>query len=342
MKHLLWAVVLISLLFACSTEKQQPPFAKESDQYKFFQSLADSLQMKALNPDKPATLVTTKIFKVNTFDIMPGIYSRFGRYKNNVSRVPKDQLKNTLIQGAQNEADKRLLLNKAKAEGIAVADSAVNAELEEIYSRRGGKENFQKFIEQQGFTLAFVEDDIRSQMTIQKFLEEVLEKTIVVSDQDLQEAYQEDKSANVRHILFLTQGKTEEQKAEVRKKAEEVLARAKNNEDFGQLAAEFSEDPGSKDRGGLYENVTHGRMVKEFEEASFNLPIGVVSDLVETVYGYHILKVESRQKETLPFEEVKDQLERSLERSKRRDAYNNLLEELKKQNNYKEQFEILG
>lgn len=78
-------------------------------------------------------------------------------------------------------------------------------------------------------------------------------------------------------------------------KAEEVLARVKNGEDFGALAKEFSEDPGSKDRGGQYENVRLGQMVKPFEDAAMSVQPGeVVPTLVETDFGFHIIKLESK------------------------------------------------
>lgn len=86
-----------------------------------------------------------------------------------------------------------------------------------------------------------------------------------------------------------------------RAKADEILARAKNGEDFATLANEFSEDPGNnagedgKKRGGLYENVRLGMMVKPFEEAALALEPGQVSQgLVETDFGYHIVKLEKK------------------------------------------------
>lgn len=87
--------------------------------------------------------------------------------------------------------------------------------------------------------------------------------------------------------------------SKVKEKAEGVLARAKSGEDFGKLAKEFSEDPGSKDKGGLYENVKKGQMVPEFEAAALALENGKVAEnLVESSYGYHIIKLENKSGET--------------------------------------------
>lgn len=81
-----------------------------------------------------------------------------------------------------------------------------------------------------------------------------------------------------------------------RAKAEEVLSRAKAGEDFGKLAKEFSEDPGSKDKGGLYENVTvNSGFDKNFEAAALALEPGQISpNLVETPFGFHIIKLEKK------------------------------------------------
>ncbi len=89
---------------------------------------------------------------------------------------------------------------------------------------------------------------------------------------------------------------TKEKKA----KAEEILDRAKNGDDFAKLADEFSEDPGNKDaegkpQGGIYKDVTKGKMVPAFEQAALALEPGQIApELVETDYGYHIIKLERK------------------------------------------------
>ncbi|MEO5858214.1 MAG: peptidylprolyl isomerase [Pyrinomonadaceae bacterium] len=79
-------------------------------------------------------------------------------------------------------------------------------------------------------------------------------------------------------------------------KAEEILNRVKGGEDFAAVAKETSEDPGSKDKGGLYEDVRMGQMVKPFEDAAMSVQPGeIVPTLVETDFGYHIIKLESKK-----------------------------------------------
>ena len=98
---------------------------------------------------------------------------------------------------------------------------------------------------------------------------------------------------NSRHILFSTKDLDEEATEQVRIKAEDVLKRVLNGEDFATLAGQFSEDPGSKNNGGLYENIEKGNFVSEYQEAALSLNPGeVYPQLVKSAHGYHIIKLE--------------------------------------------------
>lgn len=86
--------------------------------------------------------------------------------------------------------------------------------------------------------------------------------------------------------------------------AAQVLARAKKGEDFAALALEYSQDPGSKDRGGEYDYFPKGQMVKPFEDACFNNAPGSVVGPVETDFGYHIIKVSDKISEEIKYSEI--------------------------------------
>jgi len=72
--------------------------------------------------------------------------------------------------------------------------------------------------------------------------------------------------------------------------AEKVLERAKAGDDFSRLAVDYSDEPGAAQRGGSLGRFGHGQMVRAFEDAAFALEVGGVSDIVETSFGYHVIK----------------------------------------------------
>jgi peptidyl-prolyl cis-trans isomerase D len=143
-----------------------------------------------------------------------------------------------------------------------------------------------------------------------------LRQTIQVSDDQLKaeyqsriQSYQVPSRVHVQHILFTTVGKPDAVVEETKKKAEDVLKQAKKGTKFEDLAKTYSEDPGTKDKGGDLGWIVQGQTVPEFEKTAFALNPGQISDLVRTQYGFHIIKsIEKETAHTKPFEEVKEQL----------------------------------
>jgi peptidyl-prolyl cis-trans isomerase D len=119
---------------------------------------------------------------------------------------------------------------------------------------------------------------------------------------------------HARHILVAVKpGADDAAKAEARKKAEELLAKAKGGADFAMLAKESSDDPGSKESGGDLGFFPRGRMVPEFDAVAFSLAPGQVSEIVETPFGLHIVKVEEkRDGGSKPLDEVRDEIVKTL------------------------------
>ena len=105
---------------------------------------------------------------------------------------------------------------------------------------------------------------------------------------------------------------SEAKKKEAKKKAEEVLKKAKSGEDFAALAKEYSDDPGSAANGGDLGYFGKGVMVKPFEEAAFSLKPGEISGIVESDYGYHIIKVFDKVEGQQPLSAVKESIKTTL------------------------------
>jgi peptidyl-prolyl cis-trans isomerase D len=144
-----------------------------------------------------------------------------------------------------------------------------------------------------------------------------MRRTVQISDDQLKvqyqaniQQYQVPNRVHVEHILFMTVGKTDAEVDEIKKTAEDALAQTKKKgANFEDLAKKYSQDPGTKDKGGDLGWLTQGQTVPEFEKTAFSLEKGQVSSLVRTQYGFHIIKVLDKETaHTRPFDEVKDSI----------------------------------
>jgi len=112
-------------------------------------------------------------------------------------------------------------------------------------------------------------------------------------------AFEQPEMVRASHILLMTQDPETHQplsadkKAAKKKQMEDILKQARSGADFGELAKKYSEDPGSKDKGGEY-TFPRGQMMKEFEDTAFSLKTNEISDIIETSYGYHIIKLSEK------------------------------------------------
>ncbi len=147
-----------------------------------------------------------------------------------------------------------------------------------------------------------------------------IRQSLQVSDEALKiqymhniQQYQVPSRVHVQHILLMTVGKTDAEVDEIKKKAGDILSQVKKGGKFDELAKKYSEDPGTKDKGGDLGWIVQGQTVAEFEKTAFGLNPGQVSDLVHTQYGFHIIKVlEKEQAHTKTFDEVKESLRPNL------------------------------
>lgn len=163
-----------------------------------------------------------------------------------------------------------------------------------------------------------------------------LRDRVTVTDADARQRYnetiaqyQQPEQVRASHILLKTEGKDE---AAVRADAEALLARVKAGADFAALARERSEDEGSQPQGGDLGFFGRNAMVREFEEAAFALEAGQTSDLVQTPYGFHIIRVTGkRPASTEPFESVAAQIQDQLKWERAQQEVQRLAQELDKE-----------
>ena len=143
---------------------------------------------------------------------------------------------------------------------------------------------------------------------------------------DHQQNYQTPERVKVRHILIETPAGADPKVIDAAKaKAEDILKQLKNGADFADLAKKYSDDPGSKTQGGELGWIVRGQMVPPFENASFAMNKGQMSDLVKSNFGFHIIQVEDKQQAHLKsFAEVRDEIEKAVKDQKAGDVLGNM------------------
>jgi len=237
---------------------------------------------------------------------------------------------NFTVEDFESSVAKEILKDKLES-FVTAAVSVSDKDVEEEYKRRNEKAKLDYFVidaSKLESKVTFTDQDKRDYFEKNKakytipekrkakyiFLESLkLRADVKVTDDELRQYYGQHKNeytlperVRAQHILFKTQGKTPEEIDKIKEKALGVVARAKKGEDFAALAKEYSEDSSAK-TGGDLGDFKRGTMDPDFEKAAFSLGVGVVSDLVPTRFGFHIIKVNAKQEgRERPFEEMKE------------------------------------
>lgn len=321
------ALILTVLVVGCS--KKSEPFALNEGTAAY--TLAKELSgiLPVLDPAANKVLVTAKGFEITSGEVIQAIQNNIGNRTVQLKQLDGAQLKQVIEQGAVQLGEKKLMLNAAAKAKTVVSPEELDKVLQQQYDSAGDEHKFLERLASNGISLDYVKSSIQENLQIRKYLDSALAAQSAVSEEEFLAAHQQDKTASVRHILLLTEGKRDQEKADIRQKMEAILARAKGGEDFAALAKQYSEDPGSKDNGGLYEDFGRGQMVKPFEDAAFSVPVGEISGIVETQYGYHIIQVVDRKKDTRPLNEARAELEAQFKQTKQGQAFQALMDKLK-------------
>jgi peptidyl-prolyl cis-trans isomerase C len=241
-------------------------------------------------------------------------------------------------QVVENLIARELLYQESQKKDIKVDQKQVDAQLTALKSRFPSEAEFNNALARMDLTEADLRFQFARDLAIRELLEAQLGDNIAVSEKETRayydghlEDFKKPEQVRASHILIkVDPAATEKTKAEARTKIESVQAKLKKGEDFGALAKEYSEGP-SGPKGGDLGFFERGQMVKPFEEAAFTMKPGQVSDLVETRFGYHLIKVTDRTPEgTMSYEEVKDRLEQFMEQQKVQEEIARYVDTLKK------------
>jgi peptidyl-prolyl cis-trans isomerase C len=240
----------------------------------------------------------------------------------------KQDLRNRALQSMIIE---QVLSGKVKEKGITVDENDVNAEIAKQIKEQGlNEDDFKKVLGMYGLSFEQYTKQVRQGLAFKKLLESEFGEKANVTDEEAKKYYDENidkfktpEEVRASHILISTRSTDpnadpNKVKAEALKKAEDILAQLKKGADFAELAKKDSADTGSAAQGGDLGWFRRGQMVKPFEEAAFALEPNQISGIVETDFGYHIIKVTGhKDASTESFEEAKPKIVEMLSNQKK-------------------------
>ena len=252
--------------------------------------------------------------------------------------VPAEQ-RDQVVRGVLDQLiGYKVLVQETRARKVAVPDADVDARIGQIRGQFPSEAEFTQMLTQRNLTLEQVKSDARQDMAIAKLIEDEIALKVAVKPEQVTDFYaknpdqfKQGESVRASHILIsVPKGADAATKAQARDKAEQVLKEVKGGGDFAALAKQHSADPGSAAKGGDLGFFQQGQMVGPFNDAAFSLAPGAISDLVETDFGFHIIKVaEKKEGRTIPLEEVRPQVEQYLERLNRQEQTETFVNGLK-------------
>lgn len=248
-----------------------------------------------------------------------------------------------------------IMNNEIEKRNIKVDEKDVDKKIDTIIEKIGGRTKFEIALAKQDISEDKIREDIKKDLKIEK-LADSLVVSLGISDGEAKKFYEKNKDkrfshpkmVRARHILIsasedeikaqikaddekIDEGelntKTEERMAELRKKAEKVLSKVKRHPDeFPEIAKKYSDDTQSAIKGGDLGFFDENEMVPEFSKAAFSILPGRISGIIQTDFGYHIIKVEDKkEKGFTPYDEVKEEIKAHLKDKQRLEAIQDLV-----------------
>lgn len=222
----------------------------------------------------------------------------------------------------ENLINRELLFQVAQKKGFEADPEAIEEQFNDLKNRFPDEARFQAMLDQMGITADSLRQTIAQRLMIQKLIEQEVGKDFEITDAEAKAFYDkhpvtQPEKVRASHILIKADPDAgEAEKKAARKKLEGIQKKVEAGEDFAELAKAHSEGP-SSDKGGDLSYFGRGQMVKPFEDVVFAMETGEVSDIVETRFGYHLIKKTGKQPAgTVPYEEIEDRLKEYLKDQK--------------------------
>lgn len=252
--------------------------------------------------------------------------------------VPLDQKPRAYRAATEQLVMRELLYAEAVARRLRADDAVVEQAYNEARVNYRADAAWNAFLAQQGLDAASFRAELRAKFTIQALLDAEMKTLPAVSDAELRDFYDKNPRAfesgerlRAAHILLrVGPGASAAEKQSVRDRLELLLAKIRRGADFGALARANSQDPGSAGKGGELDVFNRGQMVKQFEDAAFALRPGEVTGVVETPFGFHVIKLLERLPvERVSFEQAREPLRQRMTQERQQERLRTLVEGLR-------------
>ena len=249
------------------------------------------------------------------------IKQRISQQGQKISPVQLEGIRNKILDNLINI---ELLFQESRNNGIEVEKEAIDSQIKSLKQNLSNDTEFKNFLSELNLSERAFKLKIKKGIAIQKLIETQIADKIKISDEESKAFYdtnpdlfKQPEQIKASHILIKVEpGADEIKKSEAKQKIKNIQQKLNKGEDFAALAKEFSEGP-SKNNGGDLSYFQQGQMVKPFEDAAFALKTEEVSNIVETQFGYHIIKVVDKKPEkTIAYKNVKENLAQHLKQEK--------------------------
>jgi len=308
-------IALMTSVIATSAAAQAPPSAPGQTSPAAQPAAADKPVPVEL-PDVIARVNGEAINKGEFEKAVKSIEQRAG------GPVPADQRDRIYRAVLEQMVGYKLLIQETKTRHVEVPDAEIETRIGQIRQQFPNEDAFKQVLAQQNLTVEQLKDDARQDMAVSKLLDGEIAGKVTVKPEDVQAFYTQNpqhfkqaEKVHASHILIqVPKDADAATKAQARAKIDDLLKQAREGKDFGELAKQNSQDPGSGPNGGDLGFFEPGQMVGPFNDAAFAQQPGTIGDVVETAFGFHIIKVIEKQPAGLvPLDQAKEQIQEFLE-----------------------------
>ncbi|PYR79289.1 MAG: hypothetical protein DMF86_03920 [Acidobacteria bacterium] len=286
-------------------------------------------------PGQPAAAATTpaKPVPAQLPDVVARVNGEAGQ------PIPPDRRDEIVRNSLDRLVAYRLLLQESQNRKVIVSDNEIDAKVQEFRKQFQSDDAFKQALAQRGWTtMAALQKDVRNDLTVSKLMDADAATQPVVTDQDARDFYakntdkfKQPETVHASHVLIKVDPNADSAtKKKARQEIDAVLKQARAGADFAKLAQQHSQDPNAA-QGGDLGYFSRDRMVPAFAEAAFALKPGQISGVVQTQFGYHVIKaIDRKPARNVPFDEAGGQIKGYLAQERRQQRAEASVDELKK------------